>query len=84
MTATYRPDLQNIEDLHDGPEPDSLAVSVDLVRGELDDLLEVDHGLTPWEIQFIEDLVQRLENGPLPLTDRQLAKLHQIWDRRCA
>jgi len=58
-------------------------VDLRLVRGELDDLLALDEGLTDRELDFIETLDRRVEEGPLPLTDRQVATLHGLWDRRC-
>jgi hypothetical protein len=54
-----------------------------MARGELDDLLALDEGLTGWEVEFIESLSRRLADAPLSLTDGQARKLHQIWEREC-
>ena len=58
-------------------------LNINFVRGEIDDLLRLEEGLNDWEVAFIESLSQRLETGPLPLTDRQISKLDEIWDRHC-
>lgn len=61
----------------------SVDVSMNFVRGEIGDLLALEEGLTPWEVDFIESISQRLENGPLPLTEKQITKIHELWDRHC-
>lgn len=60
-----------------------IDVDLNFVRGEIDDLLAVESGLTDWEVGFIESVSRRVENGRLPLTDKQAATLHRIWDRVC-
>jgi len=54
-----------------------------MARGELDDLLALDEGLTDWEVEFIESMATRFADSPMALTDVQARKLHQIWERRC-
>jgi hypothetical protein len=58
---------------------------VDLImaHGELDDLLALEEGLTDWEVDFLETLATRFANAPMSITEGQVRKLHQIWDRRC-
>ena len=51
-------------------------------QGELDDLLALEEGLTGWEVEFVESVEKRRQDGR-DLTDGQIAKIHQIWDRRC-
>ncbi|HUT58065.1 MAG TPA: hypothetical protein VNA25_09480 [Phycisphaerae bacterium] len=51
-------------------------------RGELDDLLEVESGLSNWEVEFIETVDANRPAGKPP-SDKQIAKIHEIWDRRC-
>jgi hypothetical protein len=49
----------------------------------LEDLLALDEGLSEWEVDFIEDISQRLGRNPLEvLSDNQLAKIEQIWQAR--
>lgn len=62
-----------------------LLTQVDLImaRGELDDLLALDEGLSDWEVAFIESIATRFANAPMTFTENQVAKLHQVWDRRC-
>jgi hypothetical protein len=54
-----------------------------MAKGELDDLLALDEGLSDWEVEFIESIATRFANAPMTITNRQDAKLHEIWDRRC-
>ena len=51
-----------------------------LARGELDDLLGVEAGLTAWELDFLDSLDQQ-RGGTW--TARQIGKVHRIWDRLC-
>lgn len=43
-------------------------------------LLEVEAGLSDWEVSFAESIVRQLEDG-LVLTDKQKAKLEDVLDR---
>lgn len=43
------------------------------------DLLEIEDGLTKWEVEFIED-VSRLSNW----TTKQINKLNELWDKHCS
>ena len=58
-----------------------LDVNLNLIRGELDDLLGLEEGLTDWEIGFLQSLADRLELRPLPLSDKQIGVLHRMWDK---
>lgn len=49
-------------------------------REMLHDLLELDHGLSPREVDFIEDLSHRQERG---LTDKQWMWLRKLWEKHC-
>lgn len=49
-----------------------------VIRGEFDDLLAVESGLTDWELGFIEDISDTIEVGD-NLTAAQRDKLHEIW-----
>lgn len=44
----------------------------------LDELLEVDDGLSDWEVEFVEDLDRHADRE---LTDKQESKLEQIWQK---
>jgi len=46
----------------------------------LDDLLEVESGLSKWELDFIESLDDRRGDD---LTDRQQDKLEELWLDHC-
>ncbi len=46
----------------------------------LDELLDVEDGLTAWEMDFIESLNGRRGRE---LTESQADKLHQIFERVC-
>jgi hypothetical protein len=50
----------------------------------LDELLELDRGLTAWECDFIDKLDRGFRNlhKKLVLNDRQKAKLEQIYEAR--
>ena len=53
-----------------------------LVDGELDDLLNLDHGLTTWEVDFVEDLEKWRERGK-QFTEGQISMVRKVWNRRC-
>lgn len=48
-------------------------------REHLSDLLALEKGLTPWEIDFIEDMSNREE----ALTTGQRKKIYEIYVQRC-
>ena len=52
-----------------------------VVDGEINDLLELEDGLTEWELDFIESVAQKRDSMIL-LTEKQEEKLHQIWTVR--
>lgn len=41
----------------------------------IQELLELEEGLSDWEVQFIESL----DNQSSPCTERQAEKLYEIW-----
>lgn len=43
-------------------------------------LLDIEAGLSDWEVSFAESVVQQLEEGSV-LTDKQKAKLEDVLDR---
>jgi len=47
----------------------------------LDELDERGENLTPWEIEFVESLTQRMKRGE-DLTEKQREKLHMIAEER--
>lgn len=49
----------------------------------LDELLNVEDGLTEWEVNFIDDLDKRrrLRGGKLILSPKQIETLEGIWDK---
>ena len=48
-------------------------------REFLAELLELDEGLTPWEVDFVES-VSHWEND---FTPKQIATINKIWERMC-
>lgn len=59
------------------PSPEVTQLSA---RDHLKDLLALDHGLTDWEVEFIENVNQW--SGPL--TVKQMACIMKIWDKHCS
>lgn len=49
----------------------------------IDALLDLDSGLTPWEVEFVESLDQQREDREdwYP-SDRQMEKLEQVYAKR--
>ena len=54
----------------------------ELCASEVGDLLELESGLSDWEVEFVDSVNQQIDAGRL-LTSRQEAKIHQIWDKHC-
>jgi hypothetical protein len=57
-------------------------------RGMLDDLNDCGQ-LSDWEVEFVDSMLKRLDNIDSGddlgfITDRQLEKLEQIYEERCA
>ena len=52
----------------------------EVALGELDDLLDVECGLTDWELGLIESLHRQQCKGT-KWTSKQIKKIHEIWDR---
>jgi hypothetical protein len=48
-------------------------------RDCLDALLEISHGLSDWEVDFVEDCSKWMGD----FTDRQIDKILEIYDRAC-
>jgi hypothetical protein len=48
-------------------------------REHLADVLELDEGLTQWEVDFIENL----SNWEGDLTPKQIATINKIWEKLC-
>ena len=46
----------------------------------LDELLDLESGLTDWELKFIEDLSKKREYNRFTL--RQVQMIEQIWQKR--
>ena len=51
----------------------------------LDDLLDVESGMSDWEVSFVDSVDQRRQQvGPaMPLTDKQRAKIDELWMEHC-
>jgi hypothetical protein len=52
----------------------------DDIRQLLLDILNAESGLSTWEIDFAEDLIEKIETGRF-LTPRQIAKVEEIHSR---
>ena len=49
----------------------------------LDELLDVEAGLTDWEVQFVEDMDKKRRNDPLwRPTDTEMDKIVEIYEER--
>lgn len=51
-------------------------------EGMLRDLLDLEEGLTDWELKFIEDLAHNLFDLKFDLTPGQRNKLVEIWKEK--
>jgi len=51
-------------------------------QDELRDLLEVEEGLTDWEVNFIESMENHRRRGE-DASERQKFKVGQLWDKHC-
>ena len=49
-------------------------------RELVDALCEIDHGLTEWEVDFIEDMAKQVHDKKQALTPGQLAKALEIQE----
>lgn len=51
----------------------------------LDALLDVDDGMSNWEVKFVDDLdVRRQEWGnTMRLSEKQMVKLTELYDEHC-
>ena len=54
---------------------------ITIVEGEVMDLLDLEEGLSDWEVKFIESVAGQLVDRPM--TDKQIAVVHRIWDAKC-
>ena len=50
-------------------------------QGMVDDLLNIEEGLTTWEVEFAESLHRYLKNYPT-LTETQRSKVREILDEK--
>ena len=54
--------------------------SLATILAELDDLLDIEDGLSTWEVDFIDDMNKKRADG---FTDKQAKKIDELWDRHC-
>lgn len=47
------------------------------------ELCKVDHGLTEWEVKFVEDISKQVLDRKEKLTDKQRRKALDIWGEHC-
>lgn len=53
-------------------------------KGELDDLANLESGLTDWELRFVEDVTMRCLSDPSwAPSPKQRGVIGRIWDRCC-
>jgi len=50
-------------------------------RTDVSLLCDIDHGLTPWEIRFAEDMKVKVLDRGHPLTERQREVVDRILER---
>lgn len=46
-----------------------------------DSLCEIDHGLSEWEVEFVEDIARQVHDQKRGLTPAQLAKALEIHEK---
>ena len=56
--------------------------SLEIVEGEAKDLLDVEEGMSEFEVHFAGSIANQLFEGRT-LTAKQVSKLHEIWDKHC-
>jgi len=49
---------------------------------ELEDLCDLDESLSPWEADFTDDMMKRVQEGK-PLTQKMQEKIRELWGKRC-
>ncbi len=55
----------------------------ELVPGMIAELLELEDGLSEWEMTFIDSINDQIgEKGVLGLTERQAEKLEDVYNKR--
>jgi hypothetical protein len=47
----------------------------------VEELCEIEDGLTPWEVQFVESIARQVNDFGIGLTDKQWAKAMAILER---
>jgi len=55
----------------------------DQESGELDDLLALDSGLTPWEVEFVDAMAGR-RGDKQEFSRKQRIVLKKLWDKLCS
>lgn len=54
------------------------------LKSMLDDLCNVEEGLSDWAVNFVDDLSRRVEANPrMVFTDRQAEKIEELWKEHC-
>lgn len=52
------------------------------VRALIDELCEIDDGLTPWEIKFVESIAALVIDRGVSLSEKQIAIAERIRDSK--
>lgn len=52
-------------------------------RKLVDALCEIDHGLTDWEVEFVEDMAKQVHDQKVALSPGQMIKCLEIHDKHC-
>ena len=55
---------------------------LELCRGEIADLLDLEDGLSDWELRFIQSVGNQAEERG-SLSEKQAAIVHKVWDKLC-
>lgn len=52
-------------------------------REIINDLCNVEQGLSEWEVEFVDNMAERLKrtDPPYSLSTRQMVKINQIYDK---
>ena len=51
--------------------------------GMLRDLLNLEDGMTGWEMEFVEAAARQVFDNEFPLSQNQFEKVKEIWRDRC-
>ena len=60
-----------------------MAANDDTWVDDLEDLLKVASGLSPWEVNFVDDVSKKCEFIGFDPSELQKEKIKALWDKHC-